>query len=112
MMSYPQIEIVSEGKGNNCKSAFFYAKEKFLDKINFLIPNPESIFMGGLMFGEKSDFDKTLKQNFVDTGMIHLVTLSGYKITMVAGWFMAMFSFLPRIFWNLDGNFRQFGFLF
>jgi competence protein ComEC len=96
-MSYPQIEIVSRGHGNFVQSFLFSAKEKFLEKINFLIPNPESIFMGGLLFGEKADFDKTLKQNFVDTGMIHLVTLSGYKITMIAGWFMAIFIFLPKI---------------
>ncbi|MFZ1019950.1 MAG: ComEC/Rec2 family competence protein, partial [Minisyncoccia bacterium] len=97
-MSYPQIAIISRGNGNFIKNALFSAKEKFMEKINFLIPNPESIFMGGLLFGEKSDFDKSLKQNFVDTGMIHLVTLSGYKITMIAGWFMRIFSFLPKIF--------------
>ena len=96
-MSYPQIEVVSRGNGNFVQSFLFSDKEKFLDKINFLIPNPESIFMGGLLFGEKADFDKTLKQNFVNTGMIHLVTLSGYKITMIAGWFMAIFIFLPKI---------------
>ena len=95
VMSYPQIQIISEGNGNIFKNTLFSFKEKFLDKINYLIPNPESIFAGGLMFGEKSDFDKTMKQNFVDTGMIHLVTLSGYKITMIAGWFVALFSFLP-----------------
>jgi len=95
LASYPQIQVVSEGNGNIFKSALFSLKEKFLAKINYLIPAPESIFAGGLMFGEKSDFDKTMKQNFVDTGMIHLVTLSGYKVTMIAGWFMALFSFLP-----------------
>jgi competence protein ComEC len=94
-VSYPQIQIVSEENGNIFKSSLFSLKEKFLDKINYLIPNPESIFAGGLMFGEKSDFDKTMKQNFVNTGMIHLVTLSGYKVTMIAGWFIALFSFLP-----------------
>ncbi len=94
-MSYPQIQVTGEGNGNVFKSTLFSLKEKFLAKINYLIPNPESIFAGGLMFGEKSDFDKTMKQNFVNTGMIHLVTLSGYKVTMVAGWFIALFSFLP-----------------
>jgi competence protein ComEC len=94
-VSYPKIQIISEGNGNIIKKELFSLKENFLAKINYLIPNPESIFAGGLMLGEKSDFDKTLKQSFVDTGMIHLVTLSGYKVTMVAGWFIKLFSFLP-----------------
>lgn len=98
LASYPQIQIIKEGDGNIIKSALFSLKEKFLDKINFLIPSPESIFAGGLMLGEKSNFDQTLKQSFIDTGMIHLVTLSGYKVTMVAGWFIKLFSFLPVIF--------------
>jgi len=93
-MSYPVTDIVSRGNGNKIKSFLFFAKEKFLEKINFLMPSPESIFAGGLMLGEKSNFDQTLKQSFVNTGMIHLVTLSGYKVTMVAGWFIQLFSFL------------------
>jgi competence protein ComEC len=98
LMTYPQVQIVSRGNGSVIKSALFTIKRKFLNEINFLIPNPESIFAGGLMLGEKSDFDQTLKQSFVDTGMIHLVTLSGYKVTMIASWFMKVFSFLPRSF--------------
>jgi competence protein ComEC len=94
-MSYPVTDIISRGNGNKIKSFLFFAKEKFLDKINFLLPSPESIFASGLMLGDRSDFDQTLKQNFVNTGMIHLVTLSGYKVTMVAGWFIKLFSFLP-----------------
>ena len=105
VVSYPQIQITREGNGNFIKSALFFTKEKFLAEINYLIPNPESIFAGGLMFGEKSDFDKTMKQNFVDTGMIHLVTLSGYKVTMIAGWFMTLFSFLSMSTATLIGIF-------
>ena len=96
VMSFPKIEIVSRGNGNLIKSALFFAKEKFLEKINFLIPNPESIFMGGLILGEKSDFDQTLKQSFVNTGTIYIVALSGYNVTIVAEWFMALFAFLPK----------------
>jgi competence protein ComEC len=96
VMSYPKIEIVSHGNGNWIKSALFFAKEKFLEKANFAIPSPESLLMSGLIFGEKSDFSQTLRQSFVNTGMIHLVTLSGYKVTMVAGWLMKLFAFLPK----------------
>ena len=94
-MSYPVTDIISRGNGNKIKSLLFFVKEKFLDKINFLLPTPESVFAGGLMLGDRSLFDQTLKQNFVNTGMIHLITLSGYKVTMVAGWFIKLFSFLP-----------------
>jgi len=96
IMSYPKIEIVSHGQGNFIKSALFYAKEKFLDKMNLSIREPESLLMGGLILGEKSAFNESLRQSFVDTGTIHIIALSGYNVTIVAEWIMKIFSPFPR----------------
>ena len=99
-MSYPKIEIVSHGNGNFVKNTLFYAKEKFLDKMNLAIREPESLLMGGLILGEKSSFNESLRQSFVNTGTIHIVALSGYNVTIVAEWIMKIFSFssLPKNF--------------
>ncbi len=96
VMSYPKIEIISRGNGNVVKSALFSVKEKFLEKMNFAIPAPENLLMGGLILGEKSSFDQSMRQSFVDTGTIHIVALSGYNVTIVAEWVMKLFSFLPK----------------
>jgi competence protein ComEC len=98
VMSYPKIEIISHGNGNFIKNALFYAKDKFLNKMNLAIREPESLLMGGLILGEKSSFDESLRQSFVDTGTIHIVALSGYNVTIVAEWIMKIFSFssLPK----------------
>jgi len=93
VMSYPKTEIVSHGNGNFIKNALFYTKEKFLNKMNLAIREPESLLMGGLILGEKSSFNESLRQSFVDTGTIHIVALSGYNITIVAEWIMKIFSF-------------------
>jgi len=98
VMSYPKIEVVSHGNGNFIKSALFSVKEKFLEKMNFAISSPESLLMGGLILGEKSSFDQALRQSFVNTGTIHIVALSGYNVTIVAQWFMKLFSHFPRNF--------------
>ncbi len=94
-MGYPKVEIISRGKGNPVKNALFYAKEKFLEKLNLAIRSPESLLMQGLILGEKSSFDESLRQNFINTGTIHIVALSGYNVTIVAEWIMKMLSFLP-----------------
>src|SRR3989339_344032 len=98
VMSYPKIEIMPRGNGNVIKSALFFVKEKFLEKVNFAISAPENLLMGGLILGEKSSFDQSMRQNFVDTGTIHIVALSGYNVTIVAEWVMKLFSFLPSNF--------------
>jgi len=96
IMSYPKIEITSHENGNLVKSALFYAKEKFLGKMNLAIREPESLLMGGLILGEKSSFSGSLRQSFVDTGTIHIVALSGYNITIVAEWIMKIFYSFPK----------------
>ncbi len=95
VMSYPEIEIVSRGNGNSLKSFLFSIKEKFLEKINLAVQNPESLLLGGLILGEKASFSQELRQQFIDTGTIHIVALSGYNVTIVAEWFMKLFAFLP-----------------
>ncbi len=99
LMNYPKIEIVGDGEGNKIKSALFYVKNKFLEKLNLAISaSTESLLMGGLILGEKSEFDQALRQSFVNTGTIHIVALSGYNVTIVAEWIMKLFSFLPLTF--------------
>ena len=101
VMSYSKIEIVSRGNGNFIQSALFSAKEKFLGKMNSAISGTESLFMGGLILGEKASFSQALRQSFVNTGTIHIVALSGYNVTIVAEWIMKLFakiSFIPKNF--------------
>jgi competence protein ComEC len=94
LMKYPHLEIISRDGGNLVKRFLFSFKDKFLEKINYVIRDPESLFMGGLILGEKSSFNESLRQSFIDTGTIHVVALSGYNVTIVAEYFMLLFAFL------------------
>lgn len=96
VMNYVNVEVISRGNGNMIKSALFSVKEKFLEKMNLAIQNPESLLMGGLILGEKSSFNQEMRQKFIDTGTIHIVALSGYNVTIVAEWIMKLFVFLPK----------------
>ena len=96
VMNYGNVEIISRGNGNRVKSALFFVKEKFLEKMNFVISSPENLLMGGLILGEKSAFNQELRTSFVDTGTIHIVALSGYNVTIIAEWLMKLFKFLPQ----------------
>lgn len=101
VMSYPKMEVVSYDNGNFIQSFLFSAKEKFLEKMNSAITGTESLFMGGLILGEKASFSQALRQSFVNTGTIHVVALSGYNVTIVAEWIMKLFSkisFVPKNF--------------
>lgn len=92
IVKYPEVEITSHNNGNFIKSILFSVKDKFLNKMNLSIREPESLLMGGLILGEKSAFDESMRQSFVNTGTIHIVALSGYNVTIVAEWIMKILA--------------------
>src|SRR3989338_4216232 len=83
VMSYPDIEIVSRGNGNKIKSALFFIKNEFLEKINLATRQPESLLIGGLILGEKASFSEDLRKSFIDTGTIHIVALLLAGVIMI-----------------------------
>ncbi|MDQ5922635.1 MAG: hypothetical protein QG644_343 [Patescibacteria group bacterium] len=95
VIRFPEIEVLSSGNGNPIKRGLFSIKDKFLEKLDRSIASPENLLMGGLILGEKSQFDEKTREDFIRTGTIHIVALSGYNVTIVAWWFMKVFSFLP-----------------
>lgn len=95
-MGFPNINIVSSGNGSWFREILFSIKNKFLEKIDTYIKEPESKLLGGLILGEKSSFSDSLRQSFINTGTIHIVALSGYNITIIAEWVMKIFSILPK----------------
>ena len=102
-MRYPKIEIISRGNGSILAATLFSIKEKFLEKINSAVRQPENLLLGGLILGERAPFSRAFTQRLIDTGTIHLVALSGYNVTIVAEWIMKLFSFIPRNFGIVAG---------
>ncbi len=96
-MLFPELEFVSGGHGNVTKQYLFTFKNAFLYKIQKLIPDPQVALLGGLVVGAKQSLGEELQDDFRKTGIIHIVVLSGYNVTIVAEAIMRTFSFLPRL---------------
>lgn len=95
-MKKPQIESLDKGGGNFIYKNLFQIKEKFLGNIKMILGEPHSALAGGLVVGEKSALGKKLLDDFRRTGLIHIVVLSGYNITIVADSIRRILAFLPR----------------
>lgn len=94
---YPKITLESKNNGNFIKTRLFKIKQLFLTKISELIPDPHVSLLGGLIVGAKQSLGEDLQDDFRKTGIIHIVVLSGYNVTIVAEAIMRFFSFLPNI---------------
>jgi len=61
---------------------------------------PYAALASGLIVGEKSALGKKLLEDFRKVGLIHIVVLSGYNITIVADAMRRLLVFLPRV-WGI-----------
>ncbi len=95
---YPSINFISAGQASYIKQKLLEFKYSILSNISKVVPEPHSALLGGLTFGAKQSMTKDLLESFRKTGIIHIVVLSGYNITIVADTIMRVLSFLPFVF--------------
>jgi competence protein ComEC len=86
------IEIVSSGNGSKIKTLLFKLRNSFIRNINRVIPMPESDLANGLILGVRGGFDEETNKEFIDTGTIHMIALSGYNVSIVANGVMKTFG--------------------
>ncbi|MEK7558356.1 MAG: ComEC/Rec2 family competence protein [Patescibacteria group bacterium] len=97
-IKYPKVSLISGGGGNIILSSLFEFKKMFLAHTARIIPEPEESLLGGLLVGAKQSLGKELLDDFRKVGIIHIVVLSGYNITIIADSIVRIFSFLPRLY--------------
>lgn len=95
-MSYPNIAKIDTGKGNALIADLFGIKHAFLNAVSHLLPEPHASLLAGILLGVKQSLGANLLADFRTAGIIHIIVLSGYNVTIVAESLMRFFSFLPR----------------
>ncbi|MDQ3089740.1 MAG: ComEC family competence protein [bacterium] len=93
-ISFARVEIVSVGHGNPIKSFLYKIKHKFIGEIRDLLPEPEASLLSGLILAGKESLPKNILEEFRRAGIVHIVVLSGYNITIVSEFFLHIFGFL------------------
>lgn len=93
-MFLPEIERVAQGRGHVVKELLLTLKSHFLESVGRYIPEPEISLLGGLLVGAKHGLSKEWQDILRNAGIIHIVVLSGYNITIVAEAIMRFFGFL------------------
>ena len=83
-LSFADVRVLESNKGNPIKSALFKIKNNFIEQINSILPEPESGLLSGLLVAGKGTLPKNLLDQFTQAGIIHIVVLSGFNITIIA----------------------------
>jgi competence protein ComEC len=91
-MTSAVITVLPGNGGNPIYRALFAFKEKSFNNIYRLFPDPESSLLAGILLGVDTGLTRELQQAFKNTGTAHIIAISGFNISIIAGIFYTFFS--------------------
>lgn len=91
-----QIIATTSLERNTLTSSLYSIKRKFVGSLEKSLGDPHASLAAGLVVGEKSTLGKDLLDDFRKVGLIHIIVLSGYNITIIADALRKVLGFLPR----------------
>lgn len=95
-MTFPSINIVAHHRGNVVREYLIGIKNNFLGKVDELFSAPRSGLLAGLLVSGRSSLSKSEQAQFTRAGLIHIVALSGFNVTIIAQGLMMLLIFLPK----------------
>jgi len=93
-----QFTIIGREKMGGVRDGLSSLRADILSRIGDRFMEPEYALLAGLLLGEKSALGQSLENAFRRVGVIHIVVLSGFNITIIGTAVMYMLSAFPRRF--------------
>ncbi|MSR87020.1 ComEC family competence protein [Candidatus Peribacteria bacterium] len=102
----PRAQMVMAGAptGSQTLRSMYRLRRALEERINLLLTEPHASLLAGLLLGSRRGIPADLQEDFKNTGLTHLVAISGYNITMlitVMGtllfWLPLRWRFIPSV---------------
>ena len=99
LMEYPYLQLIGTKEGSWLKRGIFQLRQRAYQTINDFLPQPEAGLLSGVLLGLENDIPFQLEKAFQDTGTAHIVAISGYNMTLLAGLILVGFRRNLSIWW-------------
>lgn len=74
-------------------SNIIFSTRKWIDNtINSIYDNQSASLLKGILLADRSDIDYKIKNNFVNSGVIHVLAVSGLHVGFISGIFFLLFA--------------------
>ncbi len=70
-------------------------RQKFIEIIHKIYPEKEAIFLAWILIWAREEIPKDLKNNFNNSGLTHLIAVSGFNITIIVLFLSFIFKIFP-----------------
>lgn len=91
-LPYPITSLVESGHGNPLMAALYSFRQKGVSLVYSLFPDPEAGLLAGILLGVQAGIPAGLQEAFRQTGTSHIIVISGFNITIIAGMFTLVFG--------------------
>lgn len=88
-ISFAQVKRISGGGGSTWKRVMLAFKDSAKESIARILPEPEASLLSGILLGAERGIPADTMQAFSATGTTHVIAISGFNISIVAGLLMA-----------------------
>jgi len=97
VMESPYVEVIREDGGNRLMRALLAVKQRSRDVIATALPEPHASLLTGILLGDSRGMPRELKEDFRETGMTHIIAISGFNIAVIIALLDYLAApFLPR----------------
>ena len=93
-IAYPKATLLATGQGSPLWARLYDLRADLGSALADALPEPEASLAQGILLGRRASLPPSLSQAFNDTGTSHLLAVSGYNVTLVAGLFIAGLAWL------------------
>jgi competence protein ComEC len=90
----PTVTVLESGLGNWFLQQLYTSKQRFITALEATLPEPHGGLAQGLLLGVKQALGDELELAFRQTGLVHIVVLSGYNVMLVVAFIMFVLSWL------------------
>jgi competence protein ComEC len=86
------VTVLPEQGGNPFLRGTFAIKDRSIENIYRMFPDPESSLMAGILLGVDTGLTDDLQEAFKNTGTAHIIAISGFNMSIIAAIFVTFFS--------------------
>ena len=86
------VKVMRNGPANSLIRRAFFVRRAINEAITRYIDTPYSGFIKAILTGERSELGSSVTDDFVKTGTVHVIAISGLNIALVAGIFFMVFK--------------------
>ncbi|MGB9674340.1 MAG: ComEC/Rec2 family competence protein, partial [Anaerolineales bacterium] len=87
-----KAKLISPNQGNWLYAGIFKLQAHAQNILKHIFPEPQAALLSGILLGIESGIPQNLQDAFINSGTAHIIAISGFNITLLAGLLMAFFG--------------------